>query len=172
MMLSPSPFTTDFNDDEALKKYIKDEATSEMHLMGTMKMGRQSDQMAVVDSSLRLRGSKKIRVADTSIFPTGVRGHPMATAMTVGEKCADLIIKEHGGGGAAGEETNGDHKQCTYHPHAAAHPQHQAKSDGATTTGEGAKDCEKPEPPEGFCWTQNCDPETSPAWGLGLGPAW
>ena len=63
-----------------------------MHLHGTMKMGSDQDHMAVVDRELKLVGSNgRVRVADTSIFPSEIRGHPMATAMAVGMKAAAMM---------------------------------------------------------------------------------
>eukprot|EP00567_Pseudictyota_dubia_P000234 CAMPEP_0197465636 /NCGR_PEP_ID=MMETSP1175-20131217/64639_1 /TAXON_ID=1003142 /ORGANISM="Triceratium dubium, Strain CCMP147" /LENGTH=702 /DNA_ID=CAMNT_0043001655 /DNA_START=80 /DNA_END=2188 /DNA_ORIENTATION=- len=93
MLLEPNAFAVDLTDDEALKKYIRDNAVSEMHLMGSMRMG--TDDLAVVDSELRMRGTNgRVRVADTSVFPTGLRGHPMATAMAVGARAADFIVAD------------------------------------------------------------------------------
>ena len=96
MLLSPNQFAVDLESDEELLAYIKENVVSEMHFMGSMKMGRKDDNMAVVDSTLRVIGSNgRLRVADTSIFPTDMRGHPMATAMGVGMKAADLIATEY-----------------------------------------------------------------------------
>lgn len=99
MILEPNAFTTDFDDDEAMKKYIRDNVVSEMHLQGSMKMGiPDEDPMAVVDGDLKVVGSNgRLRVADTAIFPTDMRGHPMATAMAVGMKAADLIASDYSG---------------------------------------------------------------------------
>jgi len=91
MLIEPSTFVVDVNDDEALKNYIRNNVVSEMHLMSSMKMG-QAKNGAVVDGNLKLIGSNgRIRVADTSIFPDEMRGHTMATAMAVGLKAAEII---------------------------------------------------------------------------------
>jgi len=96
-VLEPNAFVVDFNDDEALKQYIRDNVVSEQHLQSSMKMGiPEEDPLAVVDSTLKVVGSNgRLRVADTSIFPTSMRGHPMATAMAVGMRAAELIASDY-----------------------------------------------------------------------------
>jgi len=94
MMIEPNTFTVDVEDDEALKKYIKENVVSEMHLQASMRMGT-AENGAVVDKHLKIIGSNgRIRVADTSSFPDEIRGHSMATAMAVGIKAADIIAAD------------------------------------------------------------------------------
>ena len=50
-----------------------------------------SDDMAVVDTRLRVHGIKALRVADASIMPTIVGGNTNAPCIMIGEKCADMI---------------------------------------------------------------------------------
>lgn len=47
---------------------------------------------AVVDSSLRVKGVKKLRVADASIMPIVVTGNTNVGSMVVGGKAAELIL--------------------------------------------------------------------------------
>jgi choline dehydrogenase-like flavoprotein len=47
--------------------------------------------MAVVDAQLRVRGIAGLRVADASIMPSLMSGHPQMAVMAIGEKAADLI---------------------------------------------------------------------------------
>ena len=61
------------------------------HPAGTCRIGSDDNPMAVVDSSLRVRGVSNLRVADASIFPTMIGVNPCITCMMVGEKCADLV---------------------------------------------------------------------------------
>ena len=47
--------------------------------------------MAVLDSELKVRGVKGLRVADTSVMPALNQGHTQMPAYAIGEKAADLI---------------------------------------------------------------------------------
>lgn len=57
----------------------------------TAKMGSHSDKMSVVDSDLKVKGVKGLRVIDQSIIPEIVSGSLTATIMMIAEKGADLI---------------------------------------------------------------------------------
>lgn len=93
MLIEPSTFVVDVDDDEALNNYVRQNMISEMHLMSSMRMGTAKNG-AVVDGDLRIIGSNgRIRVADTSVFPNEMRGHPMATAMAVGMKAASMVAE-------------------------------------------------------------------------------
>ncbi|MGQ0698614.1 MAG: GMC family oxidoreductase [Panacagrimonas sp.] len=76
--------------DADLDTYIRNNANSLYHPVGTCKMG--SDEMAVVDSSLRVRGIEGLRVIDASIMPNIISGNTNCPAMMIGEKGADLIL--------------------------------------------------------------------------------
>ena len=59
-----------FQSDEELVKLAGDIATTIFHPVGTSRMGRADDPMAVVDSRLRVRGVAGLRVVDASVMPT------------------------------------------------------------------------------------------------------
>lgn len=50
-----------------------------------------SDEGAVVDPELRVRGVGKFRVIDTSVMPTIASGNINAAVLMLGEKGADLV---------------------------------------------------------------------------------
>ncbi|HQZ11908.1 MAG TPA: GMC family oxidoreductase N-terminal domain-containing protein [Devosia sp.] len=77
--------------DDALAAYAGRTVKTNYHPVGTAKMGRADDPMAVVDSHLRLRGVAGLRVIDCSIMPAIVSGNTNAAAMAIGSKAAALI---------------------------------------------------------------------------------
>lgn len=60
------------------------------HAVSTCRMG--SDDEAVVDPSLRVRGVDNLRVADASVMPTLTSGNTNAPAIMIGEKASDLVM--------------------------------------------------------------------------------
>jgi choline dehydrogenase len=77
-------------DDDAIDEYVWNHLASG-HPAGTCRMGPASDEHAVVDQELRVRGVDGLRVADTSVFPAMTSRGPNATAMMLGERLADLL---------------------------------------------------------------------------------
>ena len=75
--------------DEQLAGFIREQAETLYHPVGTCRMG--PDPEAVVDPQLRVRGVDGLRVIDCSIMPTIIRGHTNAVAMMIAERAADFI---------------------------------------------------------------------------------
>lgn len=81
--------------DEELSAYARSVAHTVYHPAGTTKMGDLStDRMAVVDPELRLRGLRKVRIADAGVFPEMTTINPMLTVLAIGERCAEMLIEE------------------------------------------------------------------------------
>ncbi|XP_069696376.1 glucose dehydrogenase [FAD, quinone]-like [Periplaneta americana] len=84
----------EFNSDSYWECIIRQMTFTMFHPSGTCKMGPESDEEAVVDTTLRVRGIKGLRVVDASVIPLSPAGHIMATVYMIAEK-ASHMIKEY-----------------------------------------------------------------------------
>src|SRR5262249_60080686 len=89
----PGPSVAD--DDEALAKAAGDIGTTIFHPVGTAKMGRDADPLAVVDDRLRVFGLAGLRVVDASVMPTITSGNTAAPTMMIAEKGAAILREDH-----------------------------------------------------------------------------
>ena len=80
---------TPLDDDAALEQMIRNRADTVYHPVGTARMG--SDDDAVCDPRLRVRGVTGLYVADASIMPRLVSGNTNAPSIMIGERCADFV---------------------------------------------------------------------------------
>ena len=80
-----------FQTDEDLARLAGDIATTIFHPVGTTKMGRDDDPMAVVDSHLRVRGIRGLRVVDAGVMPLITSGNTNSPTLMIAEKAAQWI---------------------------------------------------------------------------------
>jgi choline dehydrogenase len=85
--LMPGPDVDD------LRAFVRDKADSYHHQAGSCRMG--SDDGAVVDPQLRVRGVEGLRVADASVMPAVPSGNCHAGIVMIAERLADWLKEEH-----------------------------------------------------------------------------
>jgi choline dehydrogenase len=83
-----------FESDDELARLAGDIASTIFHPVGTTKMGREDDAMAVLDSRLRVRGIDGLRVVDAGIMPTITSGNTNAPTLMIAEKAAGWILAD------------------------------------------------------------------------------
>jgi choline dehydrogenase-like flavoprotein len=88
----PGPSVGD--DDAALAKAAGDVGTTIFHPVGTARMGRPDDPMAVVDERLRVFGIERLRVVDASVMPTITSGNTNSPTVMIAEKGAAMILQD------------------------------------------------------------------------------
>ena len=82
-----------YQTDDELVKAAGDIGTTIFHPVGTCKMGRADDPMAVLDSELRVRGIHHLRVVDASAMPTITSGNTAAPTMMIAERASELLTR-------------------------------------------------------------------------------
>lgn len=87
-----TPDDIEGEEDAPLHDWIRRTAMGFHHLAGTCRMG--PDERAVVDSRLRVKSVRGLRVIDTSIMPTLIGAPTNATANMIGEKGAAMILAD------------------------------------------------------------------------------
>jgi 4-pyridoxate dehydrogenase len=81
----------DVRSDAELDAFIRSTPATAHHPCGTCRMG--SDDDAVVDAELKLRGVDGLRLADASVMPDLVGGNINAAVIMIAEKAADMIAR-------------------------------------------------------------------------------
>ena len=92
-----------FQSDEELARLAGDIATTIFHPVGTTKMGRDADPLAVLDSQLRVRDQRGprgaviagLRVVDAGAMPTITSGNTNSPTLMLAEKAAGWITAQY-----------------------------------------------------------------------------
>jgi choline dehydrogenase len=77
--------------DDELMGYARQYGSTAYHLIGTARMGPETDPTAVVDDALRVHGMQGLRVVDASIMPSMPSANTYASTMMIAEKASDMI---------------------------------------------------------------------------------
>lgn len=87
-------------DDAVLERWIRENISTTWHSLGTCKLlprdGDGDGARGVVDASLSVYGVSGLKIADMSIVPGNVAANTNNTALAIGEKAADIFIRELG----------------------------------------------------------------------------
>jgi choline dehydrogenase len=75
--------------DSDILDFVRRHGGTVFHCVGTCRMG--SDNRAVVDAELRVRGVERLRVIDASVMPTVTSANTNAASLMIGERGAALI---------------------------------------------------------------------------------
>ncbi|RDA90935.1 hypothetical protein CP533_5358, partial [Ophiocordyceps camponoti-saundersi (nom. inval.)] len=82
-------------DEVVLEKWLRENVGTTWHSLGTCGM-LPRDKGGVVDAGLGVHGIQGLKIADLSIAPRNVAANTNNTALAVGERAADIFIKELG----------------------------------------------------------------------------
>ncbi|KAM7205180.1 GMC oxidoreductase domain containing protein [Naviculisporaceae sp. PSN 640] len=82
-------------DDAIIERFLVEKVSTSWHSLGTCKMA-PLENGGVVDKDLNVYGVGQLKLADLSIAPGNVGAHTNNTAMVIGEKAADIILREFG----------------------------------------------------------------------------
>src|SRR4030095_1924900 len=77
----------------ALAEHCKRTVKTTYHPVGTCKMGRDDDPLAVLTPDLRVRGVEGLRVFDCSLMPTVISGNTNAPALAIADKAVALVMR-------------------------------------------------------------------------------
>lgn len=83
------------DDDKVLEEYVRNKADTCWHSQGTCKM-MPREKGGAIDANLGVYGVQGLKVADLSITPGNIGANTNNAALAIGEKAADIFIRELG----------------------------------------------------------------------------
>ncbi|HET9822605.1 MAG TPA: GMC family oxidoreductase N-terminal domain-containing protein [Burkholderiaceae bacterium] len=89
--IKPGP---QFESDADLWRLAGDIGTTIFHPVGTCRMGRADDPLAVLDARLRVRGVAGLTVADASAMPAITSGNTNAPTLMIAERAAEWLLRD------------------------------------------------------------------------------
>lgn len=78
-----------------IETFVRENAQTQFHPVGTCRFGQDTDPLAVVDGRLRVRGVTGLRVADASVIPSMITGNIHAAVAAIAERAADFLREDH-----------------------------------------------------------------------------
>ena len=84
-----------FQSDDELARLAGDIGTTIFHPVGTCRMGAAGDPLAVVDTELRVRGVRGLRIADASVMPRITSGNTNSPTLMIAERAAGWMLGSH-----------------------------------------------------------------------------
>ncbi|KAI0469916.1 hypothetical protein GGR56DRAFT_154961 [Xylariaceae sp. FL0804] len=85
----------DAADDAVIVRFLRENINTTLNSLGTARMAPLAE-MGVADARLYFHGVRRLKLADLSIYPSHVAASTNSMTLTVGEKAADIIIKQLG----------------------------------------------------------------------------
>jgi choline dehydrogenase len=82
-----------YQTDEELARLAGDIASTIFHPVGTTRMGREDDEMAVLNARLQVRGVAGLRVVDAGAMPTITSGNTNSPTLMIAERAAQWIAE-------------------------------------------------------------------------------
>ncbi len=82
-----------YQTDEELARLAGDIASTIFHPVGTTRMGRDDDEMAVLNARLQVRGVAGLRVVDAGAMPTITSGNTNRPTLMIAERAAQWIAE-------------------------------------------------------------------------------
>ncbi len=80
--------------DEEIAAHCRRMVKTNYHPVGTARMGRDGDPMAVLDTRLRVRGTERLRVIDCAAMPTIPSGNTNAPVLALADRAVSLMFNE------------------------------------------------------------------------------